>query len=274
MNVKDDGQPDDSRRVPAAAEGEVGVRAVDPALTTDTALFLDVDGTLLDIAERPGSVSIPAPLVSALARAEERLCGAVALVSGRTIDEIDRLFSPLRLRASGVHGAEMRLDPEEEPRVAPTAHALPESLTDLVADSLRAFPGLLVEQKTYSLAVHYRGAPETGPQVRAILQRVLDSEPHGGIAIFDAHCAFELRLPGFDKGGAITTFLKNEPFVGRIPIFVGDDTTDEAGFAVVAARGGGAYAVGGWRPGANGVFEDPKAVRAWLMAFANERRPA
>ncbi len=273
MNVEDDGQPGDSRRVPGAAHGKRGARTADPALTTDAALFLDVDGTLLDIAERPGAVLIPPPLVSALARAEERLCGAVALISGRTIDEIDRLFSPLRLRASGVHGAEMRFDPEEEPRVLPTAHAVPESLTDLVAESLRAFPGLLIEQKTYSLAVHYRAAPETGPQVRAILQRVIDNEADGAIGIFDAHCAFELRLPGFDKGGAITTFLESEPFVGRIPIFVGDDTTDETGFAVVAARGGCAYAVGRWRPGANGLFESPTAVRAWLMAFANERRP-
>ena len=111
MSVPNYGQPDDLPFVEEAAAGESGVRAAEAALTPDTALFLDVDGTLLDIAERPSAVSTPPPLLGALRRVEEKLGGAVAFVSGRPIDEIDRLFSPLRLRASGVHGAELRLDP-------------------------------------------------------------------------------------------------------------------------------------------------------------------
>ncbi|MBV8472693.1 MAG: trehalose-phosphatase, partial [Hyphomicrobiales bacterium] len=225
----------------------------------------------LDIAERPSAVSLPNLLLNVLQRVDRKLGGAVALVSGRPIDDLDRIFSPLRLRASGVHGAEIRLDPADEPRPSPSAQALPEALTDLLAESLRAFPGILIEQKTYSLAVHYRATPQAGPQIRGILERLVASEPESGIEIFDAHCAFELRTPAFDKGWAVETFLEHEPFSGRVPIFVGDDTTDEAGFAAVAAHGGRAYSVGRWRPGAQGVFTDPTAVRAWLAAFADRR---
>ncbi len=271
MIVQNDGRPDDAEAVGDAGAGECGVRAAEAALTTATALFLDVDGTLLDIAERPSAVSLPNPLLNVLQRVDRKLGGAVALVSGRPIDDLDRIFSPLRLRASGVHGAEIRLDPTEEPHPSPNAHALPESLTDLLAESLRAFPGIFIEQKTYTLAVHYRAAPEAGPQIRRILERLIESEPDSGFEIFDAHCAFELKTPGFDKGWAVATFLEHEPFSGRVPIFVGDDATDEAGFAAVAAHGGVAYAVGRWRPGARGVFTDPTAVRAWLTAFADRR---
>ena len=116
--------------------------------------------------------------------------------------------------------------------------------------------------------MHYRGAPDAEREVLTILHRLLASETRGGIEIFRANFAFELKFSGFDKGGAISEFMAREPFAGRVPIFVGDDTTDEAGFAVVVARGGHAYSVGDRRAGVSGVFDNPTAVRAWLAAFA------
>ena len=269
MSAQHYGQPDDLLASTEAAAGGTTARPPVAALAGDVALFLDVDGTLLDIAEGPSDVLIPNGLVGVLERAERKLSGAVALVSGRPIAEIDRLFWPLRLRASGVHGAEMRLDPTVEPQPAPAARPVPYALTAAIGEAIGAIDGVVIERKTYSIAVHYRRAPHAKAEVRDILRRLIDSESASDIEIFDAHFAFELKRPGFDKGGAIAMFLETEPFVGRIPIFVGDDTTDEAGFAAVAARGGHAYSVGRWRPGATGVFEDPRTVRAWLSAFAS-----
>src|SRR5690349_25030885 len=127
------------------------------ALTEEpVALFLDVDGTILDLAERPSDVVTPPGLVATLGRAERKLAGALALISGRPIDELDRLFEPLRLRASGVHGAEMRFDPGLPPAPAPGARPLPQSLLAGLTRMAAAFPGVLVEDKRFSFAVHYR----------------------------------------------------------------------------------------------------------------------
>lgn len=269
MSAQNYGQPDDLLASTEAAAGDTTARPPAAALAADVALFLDVDGTLLDIAEGPSDVLIPSGLVDVLERAERKLSGAVALVSGRPIAEIDRLFWPLRLRASGVHGAEMRFDPGAEPHPAPSARQLPYALAAAVADAVSEIDGVVIERKTYSIAVHYRRAPRAEAEVRDILHRLIAGESASGAEISDAHFAFEVKMPGFDKGGAIAMFLETEPFVGRVPIFIGDDTTDEAGFAAVAARGGRAYSVGRWRPGAIGVFEDPKTVRAWLSAFVS-----
>lgn len=231
-------------------------------------LFLDVDGTLLDLVERPSDVTIPGELIDALARSERKLDGALALVSGRPIEELDRLFAPLRLRASGVHGAQVRLDPGAPPRESPGAMELPRSLWTALTQALSEFPGVFAENKRFSFAVHYRLAPESEPELRAAVMRVLEAHPDVRVEVMDAHSVVELKAPGWDKGRAIELFLAKPPFLGRTPIFVGDDTTDEAGFAVVSARGGFAYSVGKTRPGAIGAFACPKEVRDWLAAFS------
>ena len=230
------------------------------------ALFLDVDGTLLDLAARPEDVVTPAGLVSTLAGAERKLAGALALISGRSIDDIDRLFMPLRLRVSGVHGAEIRFHPDAS--MAPTMAAdLPQSLLVALRRAVAPFPGVFVEDKRFSFTVHYRLAPSAERPVRDAVRRLVESIPLR-VDVMDAHCAIEIKSPCFDKGGAIAAFLSTSPFRGRTPIFIGDDTTDESGFALVSARGGLAYAVGGPRPGAIGAFSGPKAVRRWLAEFA------
>jgi trehalose 6-phosphate phosphatase len=234
----------------------------------NAALFLDVDGTLLDLAAQPDAVSVPEGLVATLARAASKLQGALALVSGRTIDEIDRLFAPLRLRASGVHGAQIRIEPGEPTRISANARELPASLRKALSLMLKRFPGILIEDKDFSVAVHYRLNPEIAANLRDALRELIAAEPNQDLEIEDAHYAFEVKRATFDKGKAVALFLTHEPFRGRLPIFIGDDTTDESGFAAVTARGGRAYSVGRPRSGAIGFFEAPQAVRDWLAAFA------
>jgi trehalose 6-phosphate phosphatase len=230
------------------------------------ALFLDVDGTLLDLAARPDDVVTPAGLVATLAHAERKLAGALALISGRSIDDVDHLFAPLRLRVSGVHGAEIRLDPNAP--TTPTAAAdLPQSLLAALRRVVEPFPGVFVEDKRFSFTVHYRLAPSAERPLRNIVKQLVDSIPIA-VDIMDAHYAIEIKSPCFDKGGAIAAFLSTSTFRARTPIFVGDDTTDESGFALVTARGGFAYSVGRPRPGAIGAFSEPRAVREWLAEFA------
>ena len=234
-------------------------------------MFLDVDGTLLDFAERPHEVVTPARLVATLAKAERKLEGALALVSGRAIVDLDRLFEPLRLRASGVHGAQMRFDPSEPAAPSPGAVELPASLWAALTRAVGEFPGAFAENNGFSFAVHYRLAPSLEKPLRETVMRLINSQPRTAIEVINAHYAFELKAPGFDKGNAIATFLSCPRFRGRTPIFVGDDTTDEPGFAVVSAHGGFAYSVGQQRPGVLGAFERPAQVRDWLAAFADGR---
>jgi trehalose 6-phosphate phosphatase len=231
------------------------------------ALFLDVDGTILDLAERPDNVITPPGLVTTLLRAEQKLAGALALVSGRPIEELDRLFEPLRLRASGIHGVEMRYNPGDLVSSL-GARELPQSflmdLTRLVA----AFPGAFIENKRFSFVVHYRLALEAECPLRAAVMHLVDSKKIA-VEVMNAHYAIELKAPGRDKGSAIAAFLSTPTFRGRTPIFVGDDLTDESGFAVVVANGGYAFSVGPRRPGAIATFSQPSAVRGWLAEYVD-----
>ena len=194
------------------------------------AVFLDVDGTLLDLASSPDTVFVPDGLVGVLSRATRRLSGALALVSGRTIDDMDLLFAPLRLRASGVHGAQIRIHPTQPIQIAPAASELPLSFRTALNVALSRFQGILIENKGFSVAIHYRLNPEIAANLRGALRDLIAAEPWRGLEIEDAHFAFELKPPSFDKGKAIAHFLACAPFRGRTPIFIGDDTTDEFRF--------------------------------------------
>ncbi len=251
----------------APAAGDEILTAVDGPV----ALFLDVDGTLLEIADRPDRVAVPGGLVATLAEAEHKLDGALALISGRDFDEIDRLFRPLKLRAAAVHGAELRLDPNAAPVRSPGTAELPVSLWQRLTNALREFPGTFAENKRYSFTVHYRLAPGAEASVREAVRRLARGEPEIAVEVMNARRAIELKAPGYDKGRAIEAFLSVPPFLGRTPIYVGDDKTDEAGFAAVSARGGLAYSVGRLRPGARAMFARPSDVRAWLAEFAERR---
>lgn len=228
-------------------------------------LFLDVDGTLLDIAPRPEAVKVTADLLRDLAAAERAVDGALALVSGRPIEELDRLFAPLRLTASGVHGAELRRRPDGTVTTL-AAGQLGNEAWEMLCRLLGEFPGSYAENKGVSFAVHY---PDPGTDIdrlegalRALMQRI--TNPATPLHLIAGHAVFELQLQGFDKGRAIRRFMKMPPFLGRRPVFVGDDKIDRAGFKTALKLGGLAYSVGIDMPGVSGKFANPDAVRAWL----------
>ncbi len=231
------------------------------------ALFLDVDGTLLDIAATPESVVVPEGLVDNIARLETALGGALAIVTGRTLADLDRLFHPLRTPAAGVHGAQMRFAPNE-PAPIEQAGALPARLWGRLSDAAREFPDALLENKRFSFAVHFRARPEIAAPLRSALQRLVDEEPEFDLELLAAHFAFEIKPRNINKGLAIRRLLAHPPFAGRIPVFIGDDVTDEHGFAAVVDQRGLAYSVGLPRPSVTDVFPDPATVRRWLEGLA------
>jgi trehalose 6-phosphate phosphatase len=226
-------------------------------------LFLDVDGTLLDLAPHPDAVEVPSALIDALAAAERRLDGALALVSGRRIATLDRLFAPLRLRASGVHGAEFRCLCGGPVRMLAERQMPAEARSELVR-LLERFPGTFAEDKGASLAVHCRAVPCSAGELAADLARLTMRFAEFDLELAPGDLVFEIRLPGFDKGTAIESFMAKMPFRDRRPVFVADDAMDRAGFDAVLARGGLAYSVGRKLSGLSGCFPRPAAVRAWL----------
>jgi trehalose 6-phosphate phosphatase len=226
-------------------------------------LFLDVDGTLIDLAPTPDSVIVSSALLEELSAAEKRLDGALALVSGRPIAELDRLFAPIKLRASGVHGAEIRYSPSEPTHSLAKEH-LPDSLWSELADLLAQFPGAFAENKGASFAVHYQLAGPIAGELKPALQRLAARFAQSGLEVVPGKLVFELKLPGFDKGSAIRRFMGHPPFAGRRPVFIADDKMDRPGFDTVLELGGIAFSVGFEMAGLSGSFAQPAGVRAWL----------
>jgi trehalose 6-phosphate phosphatase len=228
------------------------------------ALLLDVDGTLLDIAPRPNLVVVPPELIEDLQRLHERSGGAVAFVSGRKISVVDGLFKPLLLPAVGVHGAELRVGRGAIER--PT-----EPLPVLLRQKLIAGAGvlgLLAEDKEISVTIHFRQAPEKEKDAEALVARARDEFPAEPLDIERNKMIVEVIRRGVNKGAGITALMTRAPFTDRIPVFVGDDATDEKGFAVMKRFGGMAFSVGRDYPGLTGIFPTPAAFRASLKALA------
>lgn len=229
-----------------------------PIPRSDWALFLDLDGTLLDIAPTPDRVIVPPDLVYDLAAASVSLGGALAIVSGRPLPEIDALLAPLRLPGAGEHGAVVRLPSglhdEVDVRV-------PQAWVDALAAAVVANPDALLERKMHSVAVHYRQAPRLEDYFRRLCNQLVMAEEdkyetlHGKMAI-------EIRSRTVTKARAVSQLMSTEPFIGRRPIFVGDDVTDEDGFRAAAHLGGEGIDVfvrfGGL----------PREVRRWLKCIA------
>ncbi|HMW41661.1 MAG TPA: trehalose-phosphatase [Plasticicumulans sp.] len=227
------------------------------------ALFLDVDGTLIELAGRPDAVAVPPELPLLLNALDEALGGALALVSGRALAEVETLFAPHRYAIAGGHGAEWRpaADAAIECRPKPALAAARKRLEAFVC----THPGTLLETKPHALALHWRNAPAAESEALACMASVqagLDS----GFRLLRGKSVCELLPEGFDKGAVVAGFCTSPPFAGRVPVFIGDDVTDEAGFAAVLARGGIAVHVGtAGRPTcATCCLTDPAAVRAWL----------
>jgi len=226
------------------------------------ALFLDVDGTLLEIAARPEAVVVSDAVRGLLDHLEHRLGGAMALVTGRTIEQVDILFAPLKLRVAGVHGAQSRH--------GPLLPALPEitAQVDALAAEFEArfagIPGVLVERKGIALALHYRQAPGAELLVQAAAQSALArlAETH---RLVDGKAVYELLPRVANKGAAIVRLMGQPPFAGRRPVFVGDDVVDESAFVAVNAMDGLSIRVGSGRPtAARCELPNVAGVLEWL----------
>lgn len=238
-----------------------------PALTADArlALFLDVDGTLIEIAATPHAVVVPDDLKTLLRNLSDRLDGGLALISGRSIATLDSLFSPLRLAAAGIHGCERRAADGRLMRPAIDAQRFAAARDELARWS-GAHPGSLLEDKGYALALHYRLAPALESAAFAEARRALQ-QLGGTHELQRGKFVFELRPAGYSKGTAIAAFMKEAPFRGRRALFIGDDVTDEDGFAVVNDLGGTSIRVGDVAStSARHRLADVATVHRWLAA--------
>lgn len=256
-------------------------RGPGPALPPPTlpaapiALFLDVDGTLLDLAPRPDAVQVPAGLPAVLDTVRQGLDGALALLSGRALATLDRLFAPHGFAAAGLHGLERR---DATGQLA--AHAAPGPAMAALRAGMQGIharhPGLLLEDKGGSLALHWRQSPDLAP-VALEGVRTLARELGNGFTIQHGKQVVELRPAGADKGQALRCLMATPTFVGRLPLVFGDDLTDESAFQAAAALGGFGVIVGPRRPTAAGhALSGPAALRDWLAALPQQlrRRPA
>lgn len=235
-----------------------------PPVASNTALFLDIDGTLLDLARTPDRVQVPADLLRALERLAAQLHGALAFVSGRSLESIDRLFAPFRPAAIGAHGGEIRGLDGQVTRTAPLTDAVREIFTGLA----KHIPGLLLEDKKVALALHYRLAPEAAPVLKAAMEkhaRLFETEK---VHVLYGKAVIEARPLGIDKGSAVRKLARQKPFQGRAILFGGDDTTDLDVFRILPELGGRGFSVGRHFPGAEHVFPTPRAVRQWLVQAA------
>ncbi|MGH7073631.1 MAG: trehalose-phosphatase [Stellaceae bacterium] len=241
-----------------------------PSLAPDWALFLDIDGTLIDFAPRPDLVQVPAELRLNLVTLHTALDGAVALVSGRASAVIDALFAPDRFAVAGQHGAELRLDDEQvrlprNPHLAPIAAAL--------AAFAHAHDGLVFEDKGDSIALHYRLAPELEGEVEWLAGKLV-AAAGPEFQLLSSHMAVDIKQRSATKGSAILWFMARPPFAGRIPVFFGDDRTDEDGFAAVNAWGGYSVHVGAREDSiARFRLQSPADVRQWLRRQAGAYAP-
>lgn len=226
------------------------------------AFFLDIDGTLVDIADSPDRISADPWLLDVVERLYIVTGGAVALISGRPVVEIDRLFAPVRLPIAGQHGAERR-DAAGGMHYHFQCAAQLNDLRRCVIEWAANAPGLLIEDKGMSIAIHYRQAPHLAAEVKRKLTECLD-RGDDTFRLQEGKMVLELKPAGKDKGTAIREFMGEDPFRGRIPVFVGDDATDEHGFAAVNELGGFSIKVGSGPSAARWRVPDVTAVRTWL----------
>jgi trehalose 6-phosphate phosphatase len=239
------------------------VRPPPPALARDCALFLDIDGTLAELAQTPDAVHIDEAITQALPRLARELDGALALVTGRSITSADKLFPGLKLAMAGQHGCERR-----DATGAIHLHAPRKDTYTKLCKLFRALakrhPELLVEDMGGAIALHYRAVRQLAAHVHRTLRRSIRDAK--GYTLQEGKMLIEVRPEGRDKGAAIDDFMAESPFAGRVPVFIGDDLTDEHGFATVERLGGWTIKVGVGRTMARYRLPNVTAVSAWLMA--------
>lgn len=242
-------------------------RPLPPPLGDGCALFLDVDGTLVDFDPDPSAIRIPPQVRDAIGRIAARLGGAVALVSGRTLEQLDALFAPLRLPAAGVHGHQFRGSGEAATAIPGDTSAFLHELHREALHLAHAHPGVRVEHKGVSLALHWRAAPHAAAAVLDFAGSRVAGLP--GYRLQPGDHVIEFVPAASDKGRAVQRMLAEPAFAGRVPVFVGDDLTDEYGFQAANRAGGWSVLVGTrTASAATYALPDTRAVHAWLLANA------
>jgi trehalose 6-phosphate phosphatase len=239
--------------------------ALPPELSASGALFLDFDGTLAPIAARPQDVRVPSWVLPTLQALAARLDGALAIVSGRPIEQLDAFLAPLRLAAAGAHGAEYR---DAAGRFSQRRTVPPHHVVECARLLAERHTGLLLEPKPSGLSLHYRARPELEALCRDALVAALAAAPADALEWewLHGHCVFELKQRAVSKGVAVAALLAQAPFTERQPVFVGDDVTDEDGIRAVQAAGGFGVRVGGGPTQAHYHLADTDAVGRWLRA--------
>lgn len=246
---------------------DIDISNADASAATPPALFLDFDGTLVDIAATPEAVFVSAELRDMLARLRDKLDGALALVSGRGLATLDRHFAPLVFDAAGLHGLEVRVAGRVLER-EPPSHRLRSAVEQLSRRTVE-WPETIIEDKTQSVAVHWRLAPEAEQPIRILLEEV-SAELGEDFRIQWGKAVAEILPVGFHKGGAIDVLMDLPPFAGRTPVVFGDDVTDEDAFRIVNARGGYSVKVGPEKTAATFRLPHARSVRALLMRWSRD----
>ena len=240
---------------------------------SETAVLLDIDGTLLDLMPTPREVWVPPGLAKTLRRLLVKTNGALALVSGRSLNDIDLIFAPDVFPAVGGHGAEMRIDLDSE-SVAAHAPPMDRELKRRLAAIAKLSPGILLEDKGYSLALHYRLAPHAEKAIYAAVSLIRADLPNAPIEVLPGKCVCEIKHSGFTKASGVRELMTREPFKGRRPFFIGDDVTDETVFAIMPDMDGLAFSVGRRAKGVAGHFDAPSDVREFLTHLLDDERDA
>ncbi|HEX2367569.1 MAG TPA: trehalose-phosphatase [Bradyrhizobium sp.] len=236
----------------------------------EIALLLDIDGTLLDLMPTPREVWVPPGLSKTLNGLLEKTSGALALVSGRSLNDIDLIFAPDQFPSVGGHGAEMRLSADNE-AVATHAPPLDKELKRRLATIAKLSPGILLEDKGYSLALHYRLAPHAEKAIYEAVSLIRADLPNAPIEVLPGKCVCEIKHSGFTKASGVRELMTHEPFKGRKPLFIGDDVTDETVFAIMPDFDGVAFSVGRRAQGVAGHFDTPGDVREFLARLLDDQ---
>jgi trehalose 6-phosphate phosphatase len=261
----------EDKRIATVAErncGGAGLTLVETLDKRSIALLLDVDGTLLDIAPTPGAVTVEPALRGSLARLAQITAGGLALVSGRPVADLDRIFAPLALPAIGAHGAELRLVPDGRP-VQRLVDVLDDRIRGRLSDIAARNSEIVGEDKGSSFALHFRLAPEHERAVREEVAAVCADLAPASVEVLPGKAMIEVKRPNIDKGRAVRELMAHAPFRGRRPVFIGDDVTDDYVFAVLPEFDGFGFSVGRTIDGLAGCFDDPGEVRRWLAHLAS-----
>ena len=240
-----------------------------PVLTGNFAYFFDLDGTLAAIKSHPDEVVVPPDVLQALNQLALQNQGALALISGRSMAELDKLAAPFRFPLAGVHGAERR-DIHDQSHIVSLPSSLIQRLHAELTIALSALPGTELEAKGMAFALHYRRARQHEAAVKALAASIVEKTPQ--LSLQPGKCVVELKPKGINKGEAIAAFMDEPPFKGKTPVFVGDDLTDEYGFTVVNQANGVSVKVGPGDTGARWRLESVASVWQWVKEVANQQQ--